>query len=156
MDSNFDFISASDKPAILALSTPEWQELARSALTELGYKVHTAATHGDFITNFCQVPYQIAVLEDQFAADAAPENRSLSFLQSAQMQIRRHCCVVLVGDNYSSFNPMQALQQSVQLVVNRSEMLLLIQFIQKAVGDNDLFLHAYREAQRRFAQSGPV
>ena len=47
---------------------------------------------------------------------------------------------------------MQAYQMGVHLVVNRSEMLLLIQFIQKAVADNDLFLHGYRETQRRVAQ----
>lgn len=37
-------------------------------------------------------------------------------------------------------------------MVNRSEMMLLIQFIQKTVADNDLFLHGLRETQRRIAQ----
>jgi hypothetical protein len=151
MAANFDFLTATDKPALLALSTPEWQELARAALTELGYKVHMAATHGDFISNFGQVAYQVVIIEECFAADTAPENRSLTYLQSSQMQLRRHCTLILVGDNFTSFNPMEALQHGVHLVVNRSEMLLLIQFIQKAVADNDLFLHSYRETQRRVA-----
>jgi hypothetical protein len=152
MAASFDFLTTTDKPALLALSTPEWQELAKSALTELGYKVHQAATHGDFITNYTQVPYQIVVIEECFAADTAPENRSLVFLQGAQMQLRRHSTIILVGDSYTSFNPMQAFQLGVHLVVNRSEMLLLIQFIQKAVADNDIFLHGFRETQRRVAQ----
>lgn len=152
MASTFDFLTTTDKPALLALSTPEWQELARAALSELGYKVHTAATHGDFITNFTQVPYQVVIIEECFAADTAPENRSLTFLQNAQMNLRRHSTLILVGDAYTSFNPMQAFQLGVNLVVNRSEMLLLIQFIQKAVADNDMFLHGYRETQRRLAQ----
>ena len=152
MPAEFEFLSASDKPALLALSTPEWQELAKAALTELGYKVHQATTHADFITSFTQVPYQIIVIEECFAADTAPENRSLTFVQSAQMQLRRHANIILVGDSYTSFNPMEAYQQGVHLVVNRSEMLLLIQFIQKSVADNDLFLHGYRETQRRIAQ----
>jgi len=38
--SNFDFISTTDKPALLAFSTPEWLDTARTALAELGYKVH--------------------------------------------------------------------------------------------------------------------
>jgi len=152
MSAAFDFLTTTDKPALLALSTPEWQELAKAALTELGYKVHQAATHGDFITNFTQVAYQVVVVEECFAADTAPENRSLVFLQNAQMQLRRHSTIILVGDSYTSFNPMQAFQLGVHLVVNRSEMLLLIQFIQKATADNDLFLHGYRETQRRIAQ----
>jgi hypothetical protein len=152
MAGTFDFLTTTDKPALLALSTPEWQELARAALTELGYKVHTAAAHGDFITNFTQVPYQVVIIEECFAADTAPENRSLTFLQNAPMNLRRHTTLILVGDSYTSFNPMQAFQLGVNLVVNRSEILLLIQFIQKAVADNDMFLHGYRETQRRIAQ----
>jgi hypothetical protein len=152
MAGNFDFLTTTDKPALLGLSTPEWQELARAALTELGYKVHSAATHGDFVTNFTQVPYQVVIIEECFAADTAPENRSLAFLQTAQMQLRRHSTIILVGESYTSFNPLQAFQMGVHLVVNRSEMLLLIQFIQKAVADNDLFLHGFRETQRRVAQ----
>jgi len=152
MPGTLDFLTTTDKPALLGLSTPEWQELARAALAELGYKVHSAATHGDFITNFTQVPYQVVIIEECFAADTAPENRSLAFLQSAQMQLRRHSTVILVGESYTSFNPIEAYQLGVHLVVNRSEMLLLIQFIQKAVADNDMFLHGYRETQRRIAQ----
>jgi len=49
MAEDFDFVSATDKPALLAFSTPEWLDAARTALQELGYKVHTAATHGDFL-----------------------------------------------------------------------------------------------------------
>jgi|SRR5215203_332093 len=152
MSGTFDFLTTTDKPALIALSTPEWQELARAALTELGYKVHTAAAHGDFIANFTQVPYQVVIIEECFAADTAPENRSLTFLQSTPMNLRRHTTMILVGDSYTSFNPMQAFQLGANLVVNRSEILLLIQFIQKAVADNDMFLHGYRETQRRIAQ----
>ncbi len=64
--------------AMLYEITPEWQELAKAALTELSSKVHQAATHGDFISNFCQVPYQVIIIEELFAANTAPENRSLA------------------------------------------------------------------------------
>jgi len=92
------------------------------------------------------------IIEECFASDTAPENRSLGFLQCGQMSMRRHSAIILVGDSYTSFNPMQAFQMGVNLVVNRAEMMLLIQGILKAVADNDLFLHRYRETQRRIAQ----
>src|SRR5215216_6344755 len=102
MSSTFDFLTAADKPALLALSTPEWQELARAALTELGYKVHMAATHGDFISNFTQVAYQVVIIEECFAADSALENRSLQYMSHLQNQLRRHATVILVGDTFTS------------------------------------------------------
>jgi len=155
MSNKFEFISATDKPALLAFSTPEWLETAKSALTELGYKVHTAATHGDFLIRFTQIAYQVVILEERFAANNLNENLTLQALQHMPMGQRRHATVVLLGDSFQTFTPMQAFQQSVHAVINTSELFLLKQLIEKAVADNILFLTSYREAHARaFAASG--
>src|SRR5262249_36467299 len=140
---------ASDKPALLAFSTPEWLEAARGALAELGFKVHTAATHGDFLIRFSQVRYNVVILEERFAANDISENLTLQSLQHIPMAQRRHCTIVLFGDSFQTFTPMQAFQQSVHAVINSSELFLLKQLIEKALADNTLFLHSYREAQSR-------
>jgi hypothetical protein len=149
MSTKFEFISTTDKPALLAFSTPEWLEAARSALTELGYKIHTAATHGDFLIRFSQVRYQVVILEERFAANDITENLTLQALQQMPMSQRRHATFVLFGDSFQTFTPMQAFQQSVHAVINSSELFLLKQLIEKAVADNSLFLHSYREVQSR-------
>src|SRR5437667_5325993 len=149
MSTKFDFISTSDKPALLAFSTPDWLETARTALGELGYKVHTAATHGDFLIRFTQVRYQVVIVEERFAANDITENLTLQALQQMPMGQRRHATVILFGDSFQTFTPMQALQQSVHAVINSSELFLLKQLIEKAVADNTLFLHSYHEAQTR-------
>ena len=149
MTSRFDFISATDKPALLAFSTPEWLDAAKTALTELGYKVHTAATHSDFLIRFSQVRYQVVVVEELFAANSMTENLTLQALQAMPMSQRRHATFILFGDSFQTFTPMQAFQQSVHAVINSSELFLLKQLIEKAVADNTLFLNSFREAQRR-------
>src|SRR5215470_2042143 len=149
MSNTFDFISANDKPALLAFSTPDWLEAARSALNELGYKVHTAATHGDFLIRFSQVHYQVVIVEELFAANTLSENQTLRALQAMPMAQRRHATVILLGDSFQTFTPMQAFQQSVHAVINSSELFLLKQLIEKAVADNTLFEHSFREAQAR-------
>jgi hypothetical protein len=149
MSTKFDFISATDKPALLAFSTPDWLEAAKSALSELGYKIHTAATHSDFLIRFCQVHYQVVIVEELFAANTIAENLTLSALQAMPMSQRRHATIVLLGDSFQTFTPMQAFQQSVHAVINSSELFLLKQLIEKAVADNTLFLNSYREAQNR-------
>src|SRR2546427_7757473 len=147
MSTKFDFISTTDKPALLAFSTPEWLEAAKSALNELGYKVHTAATHGDFLIRFSQVQYQVVILEELFAANNIGENLTLQALQAMPMAQRRHATVILFGDSFQTFTPMQAFQQSVHAVINSSELFLLKQLIEKAIADNTLFLGSFREAQ---------
>jgi hypothetical protein len=153
MADRFDFISTSDKPALLAFSSPEWLEAVRTALTELGYKVHTAATHGDFLIRFSQIRYQVVVVEELFAANTIDENLTLKAIQQMPMNQRRHATMILLGDSFQTFTPMQAFQQSVHAVINSSELFLLKQLIEKAVADNNLFLHSFREVQNRVLSS---
>jgi hypothetical protein len=154
MEGSFDFISSGDKPALIAFSTPEWLEAAKTALAELGYKVHTAATHSDFLTRFSQVHYQVVVMEELFGAHTVDENQSLRTLQMMPVNHRRHATVILLGDSFQTFAPMEAFKHSVHAVINTSEMFLLKQLVEKAVADNELFLHSFRETQGRIYQSG--
>ena len=145
----FEFLNATDKPALLAFSTPGWMEAARTALSELGYKIHTAATHGDFLVRFSQIHYHVVILEELFAANEISENHTLKALQTMPMSQRRHSTIILFGDSFQTFTPMQAFQQSVHAVINSSELFLLKQLIEKSVADNTLFLHNFLDQQTR-------
>jgi DNA-binding NtrC family response regulator len=149
MSAEFDFLTPDDKPALMGLTTNDLLDNAKAALDQLGYKVHAAANHGEFQHKFAQTPYQIVILEDVFGGGTLEENESLLMLQRMPMQQRRHTVIVLVGASFATFNPMQAFQQGVHSVVNPAEAFLLIQLIQKAVADNDIFLHTFRHAQQR-------
>jgi len=154
MTGSFDFVSTEDKPALIAFSTPEWLEIAKTALRELGYKVHTAATHSDFLVRFSQVHYQVVVIEELFAANNIDENLTLKALQAMPVNQRRHATIILLGDTFQTFTPMEAFKHSVHAVINSSEMFLLKQLVEKAVADNNLFLHSFREVQARVYTSG--
>jgi len=149
-----NFITAADKPALIAFSTPEWLESAKAVLIELGYKVHTAATHTDFATRFSQVHYQVIVIEELFGANTIEENLTLTALQEMPMNQRRHATIVLLGNTFQTFMPMEAFKYSVHAVINSSEMFLLKQLVEKVVAENTLFLHNFREVQNRVATSG--
>lgn len=143
------FITAADKPALIAFSTPEWLDAVKIALRALGYKVHTAATHSDFLVRFSQVRYQVVVVEELFGADKLEENSTLRALQKMPMNQRRNATVILLGNSFQTFAPMEAFQQSVHAVINSSEIFMLKQLIEKAVAENSLFLQRYLEVQNR-------
>jgi spore germination protein YaaH len=145
----FDFVSTGDKPALIAFSTPEWLQEAKNALQELGYKVHTAATHSDFLIRFCQARYQVVILEELFGANTPDENLTLKALQNMPVNQRRHCTMVLLGNSFQTFAPMEAFQHSVHAVINSSEMFLLKQLVEKVAADNQIFLQSYRDVQSR-------
>src|SRR5437667_5192236 len=100
MADEFDFIRASDKPALLAISTPDWLDASKTALNELGYKVHTAATHSDFLTRFGQIQYEVVIVEELFAANSLDENLTLTSLQNMPMGQRRHTTVILLANSF--------------------------------------------------------
>jgi hypothetical protein len=154
MTESFDFIGADDKPALIAFSTPEWLEAAKIALEELGYKVHTAATHTDFLVRFSQFHYQVVIIEELFGANTFDENLTLQSLQNMPASQRRHATTILLGNSFQTFTPMEAFKHSVHAVINSSEMFLLKQLIEKAVADNALFLHSFREVQNRVYLTG--
>ena len=118
-------------------------------------KIHTAATHSDFLVRFSQVRYQVVIVEERFAANTLEENLTLRALQDMTMGQRRHATIILFGESFQTFTPMQAFQQSVSAVINSSELFLLKQLIEKAVADNTLFLQSFRDAQTK-AYSGPA
>jgi hypothetical protein len=151
MAQNVDIITLNDKPALLGISSPEWLEVVNNSLHELGYKIHRTENHGEFLANFAQFQYHVAVLEDIFMASGLLDNLSLIGLQGLPMVQRRHCTVILVGENFTSLNPMEAFIHGVHAVVNRTEMFLTMQLIQKVTNENDVFLQTLREMSRQVA-----
>lgn len=152
MPAEFELLSPTDKPALLAISAPELLPVCRSALTELNYKVHTTANREDFLGRFTQTAYQIVIIEDLFQTDRFAENATLHALQAMPMNQRRHSVIILIGRAVQTLSPMQGFQQSVHAVVNTNDLGSLKQILQKIVADNDLFLNIYRESQLRVAQ----
>jgi hypothetical protein len=152
MSVDFDFIGSSDKPALLAVSTPEWQDTAKLALGELGYKVHVAGNHEDFLVRFGQVQYKTVIIEELFFSGSIEENQALLALQNMPMPQRRHAAVILLGDSFQTFNALQAFQQSVQAVVNRAEIFLLGQLIEKTFEENEQFNHIFHDIQNRLGK----
>jgi DNA-binding NtrC family response regulator len=151
MSAELEFLTPTDKPALLGLTTPELIEAGRTALEQLGYKVHTAENHADFLSRFHGAPYQVVLIEEGFAAVSALKNESLIALQQMPMNLRRHTVVMLFGFAFTTLHPMQAFHQGVHAVLNPADGYLLIQLIQKVVAEYDIFLHQFREAKRAAA-----
>ena len=154
MNPSFEFVSKTDKPALIAFTTPDWLESAKAALLELGYKVHTAATHSDFLIRYSSTQYQVVVVEELFNANTLEENLTLKSLESMPSSQRRHTTILLVGESFQTFVPMEAFKHSVHAVINSSELFLLKQLVEKAVSDNENFLRSYRDVQARLFSSG--
>ena len=94
-------------------------------------------------------------MEELFGANTIDENLTLKALQGMTVNLRRHATVLLIGDSFQTFIPMEAFKHSVHAVINSSELFLLKQLVEKAVSeDNSVFLHNFREIQNRVLTGG--
>ena len=148
----FEFIRPEDKPALLAMCNDEWLASVQAVVNELGYKSLAATTAADFLSRFAAIQFQLVIIDELFSAATPAENTALQSLQTMPMSLRRHATVILIGDSFQTMHPMQAYQQSVHAVVNRADAATLGQIIQPVIADNSLFLHTYRDTQRRIAE----
>jgi hypothetical protein len=99
------------------------------------------------------VRYHVVVIEERFAANTIEENLTLQAIQRMPLNQRRHASIVLIGESFQTFTPMQAFQQSVHAVINSSELFLVHQLIEKSVADNNMFLHSFQDVQSRLYTS---
>ena len=152
MDLDLELVSSGDKTALLALSTLEWLATTKSVLNEMGYKVHSASNHEDFLLRFGRVQYQIVIIEELFAAGTTEENLALKQLQHMPMVQRRNSVSILIGGYCQTLNPMQAFQQSVHAVINPSDLPQLQPIVQQTAANHDLFLKVYRDCELRMTQ----
>ena len=157
MSTDLEFIGPNDKPALFAISTPEWLDAAKTVLSDIGYKVHAASNHDDFRDRFGRIQYQVVILEELFACNAPEDNLTLQHIQNMPASQRRHSVFLLFGSSFTTLNALQAFQQSVHAVINRDELSLLGPavlgpIVQRVVADNDLFLNVYRDTQLRLVQ----
>lgn len=150
----FDIISATDRPALLAITSPDVRVLAETALLDLGYKVHTVEDHVQFDNRFSQVSYQVVIIEDTFCGSNLLDNPTLRLVQNMPMNLRRNAVVFLISMGFETLNTLQAFSQSVQCVVNHAQLPMLSEIVQKMTAESDLFLSTFREVQRRVYQKG--
>jgi hypothetical protein len=144
-----EFLSTTDKPALVAITSPIFRDVAISSLQELGYKVHTVDDHTEFPGRFASVQYQAVIIEDKFGDNLPENNTSLKTLQRMPMALRRHITLILLSETFETMNALLAFQQSVHAIVNYNDVGMLTRIIQKTVSDNELFLTPFREAQKR-------
>jgi hypothetical protein len=125
----------------------------KAALTSLGYKVHVASNHEDFLFRFGRVQYQVVVVEELFAASTPEENLTLQQVKHMPMGQRRHAVSILLGERFKTLDPMQAFLESFHAVVNSADLASFGPVVQQTVADHDLFIQTFRETHQRLAHS---
>ena len=152
MPLELEILAPGDRPALLAISAPDVLHYTEGVLDQMGYKVHSASSHDEFLERYGRVQYEVVMIDDRFCGSTPEQNRALTTFQTMPMALRRHATAFLLSYELATLNPLQAFQKSVHAIINPADLDKLMLLIQQVVNDNLTFLNVFRDVQGRIAQ----
>ncbi len=139
-----DFFEVGDLTSLIC-TDPNVGEVVRATLRDLNFKFHTAETGEIAIERTRYNPYDIIVIQDNFAGSSLKSNAVLNYLSPLSMAQRRYSMVVLIGSGFKTLDAMQAFGQSVRLVVNTTDLPNFTAILKKSWTEFQAMYRIYKE-----------
>src|SRR5207249_5616532 len=95
-ETKMDFFEIGDKTSLIC-TDPNVGEIVRATLRDLEFKFHTAETPEMAIERTRYNPYDIILIQENFAGSTLKSNPVLNYLAPLPMSTRRYSMVVLIG-----------------------------------------------------------
>ena len=142
-DEAFEIYDEHDKIALIL--DKKNHDLWTTALTELEYKLQSAKSPEHAVHKLKFNQYHVVAFHEKFGDTALETSPLYEYIREMPMDTRRKTFVALVGDKFKTLDNMEALANSVNLVINQNEMDQLETILKKSTGENDNFYKVYRE-----------
>jgi len=143
-EQRIDFFEVGDNTSLIC-TDPNVREIVRATLRDLGFKFHTAENPDTAIERTRYTPYDMILLQDDFAGTILATNPVLKYLAQLPMDQRRHSMVVLIGSGFKTLDAMEAFEQSVQLVVNTLDLPSFTAILKKGWTEFQSFYKVYKD-----------
>ena len=144
VEHKLEFFEVGDKTALVCTDSAVG-EVVCEMLRDLGYKFHTADSSELAIERTRYTPYDIIVIQETFAGSTLKSNPVLNYFSVLPMAHRRTSMLVLIGPTFKTLDAMQALAQSVQLVVNNVDLPNLTAVLKKSRAEFETTYKIYKD-----------
>ena len=115
------------------------------ALTELEYKLQRAKSPEHAVHKLKFNQYHVVAFHEKFGDTTLETSPLYEYIRDMSMDTRRKAFIALVGENFKTLDNMEALANSVNLVINQKDIDQLETILKKATGENDMFYKVYKE-----------
>lgn len=143
-EDELDFVEEGVKVALVCDN--ENTAVIVSKLEETGYQVKVAKNSEDAINRIRFTLYDIIALNEKFCCSDMAENTILNYLQPMPMTTRRKIVLLLISDQYRTFDSMEAFVHSVNFIVNRKDLSNLTKIMKKFIQDHERFYKIFNES----------
>jgi len=116
-----------------------------TALTDLEYKLQSAKSPEHAVHKLKFNQYHVVAFHEKFGDTTQETSPLYEYIRDMPMDTRRKTFMAMVGENFKTLDNMEALANSVNLVINQKDMDQLETILKKSTGENDNFYKVYRE-----------
>lgn len=140
-----ELIEEGEKRALICDDKESNQDMLKSALKELGYRVDIGMDPKSVLDTMRFNNYDVIVLNERFGTKPSLKNPVLNHIQPMPIAYRRNIFFVLIGKEYKTFDNMTAFSKSVNLVINQKDLTSIKTILKKSILDNEKFYKALKE-----------
>ena len=139
-DSDSSFFDLGDNTALVCVDHQQYQKMVVPQLIDMTYKVHLGLFEEDVLMKLRTYTYNVVIVHENFKGSTLQNNPILRFIDALPGNERRNNFVVLLSHRFATNDAMSAFVQSVDQVINISDLANFKPVLRRAVAQyRDLY-----------------
>jgi len=139
------FFDLGDNTALVCVDHQQYQKVIVPQLIDMTYKVHLGLFEEDVALKLKTYNYDVVVVYENFKGSTLPTNPVLAALNQRPDAQRRQHFVVLISHRFATNDAMSAFVNSVDQVINISDLGNLKPILRRAVAQHNELYNAFNE-----------
>ncbi|MDQ5984810.1 MAG: hypothetical protein CSYNP_00508 [Syntrophus sp. SKADARSKE-3] len=152
-DTPFEFVEEGTKTALICEPDGATREKITEALKTMGYRTAESDNARDALKKTRFDNYNVVILNERFDTDNPDANDLLRYLSALPMVTRRQTFVVLLSERFRTMDNMAAFNNSVDLIINTTNMADFPSVFKKALSDNTTFYQVFKESLKKLGKN---
>ena len=142
------FFDLGDSTALVCVDQQQYQKLVVPQLIDMNYKVHLGLFEEDVLVKLQTYSYNVVVIYENFKGSTLQTNPLLHEMVKRPGNERREYFVVLLSHRIATNDAMSAFVQSVDQIVNISDLANLKPILRRGVAQFRELYHAFHETRK--------
>lgn len=139
------FFDAADNTALVCIDQQQYQKLIVPQLIDVGYKVHLGLFEEDVLLKLKTYSYDVVIVYENFKGSKLENNPIVRELVKEAGTLRREHFVVLVSHRFPTNDAMSAFVQSVDQIVNISDLANFKPVLRRGVAQHRELYNSFHE-----------
>ena len=139
------FFDVGDNTALVCIDHQQFQKLVVPQLIDMGYKVHLGLFEEDVLLKLKTYSYNVVIVFENFKGSTVQTNPILRDMITRSGNQRREHFVVLLSQRYATNDAMSAFVQSVDQIINISDLANFKPVLRRGVAQYRELYHSFHE-----------